>query len=176
VSEKPAYLAIGQIVQPHGIKGELVVFPFTERENRFEAGGTVFLSPTAEGDESLTPLTIVSSRRHKGRHLLGLEGIADRTQAESYIGAYLVAPYEEAESAREADEFFLHALVGREVRSEAGERLGVVAEVVETGGHPLLEIEGAWPGRRLLPFVKEFVRGVEDEAVVVAPPEGWEEL
>jgi len=176
VPGRPRYLAIGRIVQPHGIKGELVVFPLTEREDRFEAGGTVFLSATAEGDERLTPFAIVSSRRHKGRHLLALEGVADRTQAESFVGAYLVTPYEEAESTREPDEFFLHALVGREVRTEAGERLGVVAEVVETASHPLLEIEGAWPGRRLLPFVKEFVRKVEDEAVTVAPPEGWEEL
>jgi ribosomal 30S subunit maturation factor RimM len=54
--------------------------------------------------------------------------------------------------------------------------VGVVAEVVETDGHPLLEIEGAWRGRRMLPFVREFVKQIQDDAVIVAPPPGWEEL
>jgi 16S rRNA processing protein RimM len=176
VAEKPRHVAIGKVVQAHGILGELAVFPFTERDDRFAVGVAASLSRTADGGEGLTPLTITSSRPHKGRRLLKLDKVDDRTQAEWYVGAYLVIPYEEAEAARGADEFFLHALVGREVRSEAGARLGVVAEVVETGGHPLLEIEGSWPGRRMLPFVKAFVRAIEPDAVVVAPPEGWEEL
>lgn len=175
MAERPGYLAIGRIVQPHGIKGELVVFPLTEREDRFEPGDTLYLSPTAEGDQGLTPFTIASSRRHKGRFLVGLERVEDRSQAEEHVGGYFVIPYEEAEASRAEDEFFFHALVGREVRSEAGERLGVVAEVVETGGHPLLEIEGAWRGRRMLPFVREFVK-IQDDAVIVTPPPGWEEL
>ena len=176
MAERPGYLAIGRIVQAHGIKGELVVFPLTEREDRFEPGDTLYLSPTAEGDEGLTPFTIASSRRHKGRFLVGLDRIDDRSQAEEHVGGYFVIPYEKAEASRAEDEFFFHALVGREVRSEAGERLGVVAEVVETGGHPLLEIEGAWRGRRMLPFVREFVKQIQDDAVIVTPPLGWEEL
>ena len=172
----PRHVAIGKIVQAHGIKGELSVFPLTEREERFAAGGTVYLSRTAEGEEGLTPFGVVSSRRHHDRFLIKLEKIDDRTQAEWYAGAFLVIPWEEAESAREEGEFFLHALVGREVRNEEGARLGVVADIVETGAHPLLEIAMEKGGRRMLPFVREFVRSVEEGVVVVAPPAGWEEL
>lgn len=176
MAEKPPHVAIGRVVQAHGIRGELAVFPLTEQDERFAPGIIVHLSRTPEGEEGLTPFRVTSSRRHKGNVLLGLDRIEDRTQAEWYIGAYLVIPYEEAESARAEDEFFIHALVGREVRTEAGERLGVVAGVVETGAAALLEIEGDWTGRKMLPFVKEFVLAVEDEAVIVVPPEGWEEL
>src|SRR5919106_1968478 len=121
---KPGHLAIGQVVQAHGIRGELSVVPLTEQIARFDAGATVYLSPSPEGDEGLTPFTVVSARRHKGRVLLQLERIDDRTQAEWYVGAYIVIPYEVAEAARDENEFFLHALVGREVRTEDGERLG----------------------------------------------------
>ena len=176
MADHPRHVAIGKIVQAHGIKGELVVFPLTERAERFAAGETVYLSRTAEGDEGLTPFVIASSRPHRGRFLVHLEKIEDRTQAEWYAGAFLVIPWEQAESVREEGEFFLYALVGREVRSETGERLGVVADVVETGAQPLLEIAVAGNGRRMLPFVKEFVRAVEERTVVVAPPEGWEEI
>ncbi len=172
----PRHVAIGKVVQAHGIKGELVVFPLTERTERFDAGHTVHLSPTADGDEGLTPFVIAASRAHRGRFLVQLEKIEDRTQAEWYAGSFLVIPWSDAESVREEGEFFLHALVGREVRSETGERLGVVADIVETGGHPLLEITVADRRRRLLPFVKEFVRSVEEKALVVTPPEGWEEI
>jgi 16S rRNA processing protein RimM len=176
MGEKPRHLAIGQIVQAHGLRGELSVLALTEHDERFAPGAKVHLSRTPEGDEGLTQFTIVSARRHKERVLLLLERIDDRTQAEWYVGAYLVIPYEEAEAVRDEDEFFLHALVGREVRSEHGERLGTVIDVLETGGAALLEIEGDWAGRRMLPFVKEFVRAVEKDAVVVTPPEGWEEI
>ena len=172
----PHHVAIGKIVQAHGIKGELTVFPLTEREERFAAGGTVLLSRTAEGEEGLTPFAIEASRRHRDRFLVKLEKIDDRTQAEWYAGAFLVIPWEEAESAREEGEFFLHMLVGREVRSEDGTRLGIVADVVETAGRPLLEIAMEKGSRRMLPFVKEFVRSVEEGVVIVAPPAGWEEL
>lgn len=173
---EPGYLAIGRIVQAHGIKGEVVVFPLTGREDRFEPGDTLHLSRAANGDERPTPTTIVSSRRHKERFLIRLEGIESRTQAEARVGEYLVIPYTEAEASRAPDEYFLYSLVGREVRNETGERLGVVAEVVETDGHALLEVEGSWPGRRMLPFVKEFVKEIQDGALIVAPPAGWEEI
>lgn len=176
MAEKPTHLAIGRVVQPHGIKGEIAVFPLTEREDRFASGATVYLSRTPGGEHGLAPFTVTSSRRHKGRFLLGLERVDDRTQAEWYVGDYLVIPYEEAEAARTEDEFFLHALVGREVRSESGQRVGRIDDVIETGAAPLLEIEVDDGRRRMLPFVREFVRAVEEDALVVALPEGWEEL
>jgi 16S rRNA processing protein RimM len=176
LARPPTHVAIGHITQAHGIKGELSVLALTENDERFAPGVMVSLSRTPEGDEGLTPFRILSARRHKGRVLLQLERIDDRTQAEWYVGAYLVIPYEEAEAVRAENEFFLHALVGREVRSENGQRLGTVTDVVETGAAALLEIEGDWRGSKLLPFVKEFVRAVDDAAVVVAPPEGWEEV
>ena len=172
----PTHVAIGRIVQPHGIRGEVAVFPLTEEDERFAAGATLYLSATAEGGEGLTPRTVVSSRRHKGRFLLVLDGVEDRTEAEAHVGAYLLISYEDAATRREEGEFFLHELVGREVRDEAGERLGVVADGVETAGPPVLEIEGFRPGRRMLPFVREFVVAVEPSALVVRPPEGWREI
>ncbi len=176
MARAPRHVAIGKIVQAHGIKGELVVFPLTERTERFGAGGTVYLSRTPDGDEGLAPFRIEASRPHKERFLVRLEKIDDRTQAEWYAGAYLVIPFEEAEAARGEGEFFLHALVGREVRTEEGQRLGTVADVIETGAQPLLEVAVEKNGRRMLPFVKEFVTAVEDDAVVVRPPAGWEEI
>lgn len=172
----PEHLAVGRIVKPHGIRGEVAVFPLTENETRFRPGERLWLSPTPEGDRSLLPVTIESARAHQGRWLLTLDRIADRTHAEQHVGAYLVVSREEAEAARGEDEWFLHALVGRDVVDQAGERLGEVLDVIETAAAPMLEIGDPGRARRLLPFVREFVVGVEPEKVVVSPPAGWRDL
>ena len=170
------HLAVGRIVKPHGLRGEVAVFALTENAERFEPGRTLWLSPTPGGRQSLLPVTVESSRLHQGRWLLTLDRIADRTHAKQYVGSYLVVPRVEAEAAREEGEWFLHALVGRAVLDDSGESLGDVLDVIETAGPPMLEIGGPGQPRRLLPFVKEFVAQVGEEEIVVTPPEGWKEL
>jgi len=152
------------------------VFPLSGHAPRFAVGETLFLSSTPEGEGPLRPARIEASRPHRGRWLLKLDRIGDRTQAEQCAGAYVVIPYSAAEAAREEGEFFLHALVGREVRTADGRRLGRVVDVVEARGAPLLEIGDPGHARRLLPFVRAFVREVTEEAISVTPPAGWEDI
>ena len=171
----PEFVAIGKIVKPHGVKGEALVFALTDHLERFDEGRRLWLSPTPEGDRRRFEVEIVGSRTHKGRRLLKLDRFVDRTMVEQRVGWYLIIPFEEADSAREPDEFFLHALPGREVATAEGRVIGEIVDVMESEGPPLLEIEGEF-GRRYLPFVSEFVAEVGDERVTVEPPEGWEEL
>lgn len=172
----PGHLAVGRIVKPHGIRGEVTVFALSENEERFRPGARLFLSATPEGDRGLLPVTVEKARMHQGRWLLTLDRIADRTHAEQHAGSYLVVPREDAEAAREEGEWFLHGLVGREVVDAGGARLGEVVDVIETAAAPMLEIGAPGERRRLLPFVKEFVVEVERERIVVSPPDGWREL
>ncbi|HET7694000.1 MAG TPA: ribosome maturation factor RimM [Gemmatimonadota bacterium] len=172
----PEHLAVGRIVKPHGIRGEVAVFPLTENEERFEPGSRLLLSRTAAGDGTLLAVTVESSRPHQGRWLLTLDRIEDRTHAEQHVGSYLLVPREEAEAARAEGEWFLHSLIGRRVVDDAGSSLGAVLDVLETPGAVMLEIGAAGRSRRLLPFVREFVARVGEEEIVVTPPQGWLEL
>lgn len=173
---EPEHFAVGRIVKAHGIRGEVAVFPLTENEERFDPGSRLYLSATAEGRGALLAVTVESARPHQGRWLLTLDRIGDRTHAEQHVGSFLLVPREEAEAAREEDEWFLHALVGRRVVDDAGASLGAVLEVLETPGAVMLEIGESGGARRLLPFVREFVARVEEGEIVVTPPEGWLEL
>jgi len=170
------HVAVGRIVKPHGIKGEVAVFPLTENVERFAAGSALWLSRDPATDRGLLPVRIETARLHQGRWLLTLDRIADRSHAEQHVGAYLLVPREDAEAARAEDEWFLHALVGRPVVGPGDEPLGEVLDVVETAGAPMLEIGGAGRKPRLLPFVREFVARVGDQRIEVTPPEGWKEL
>ncbi|HUP19488.1 MAG TPA: ribosome maturation factor RimM [Gemmatimonadota bacterium] len=172
----PEHLAVGRIVSPHGLRGEALVFLLSEEESRFAEGARLHLSPTPEGEGGMVEVTIEASRPHKGKRILKLDRFADRTMVERRVGWYLVVPYEAAEAERADDEFFLHALMGRDVRTADGRLLGQVTDILDSDGPPLLEFGQVGGGRRLLPFVKEFVAEVTDQAVVVTPPDGWEEI
>jgi len=152
------------------------VFPLTSHLERFEQGAGVFLSRAPEGEDRMFDVTVAGAREHKKKWIVRFEELVDRTQAEQRAGWYLVIPMGVAEEARGEDEFFLFSLVGREVRTAEGGRLGEVADIVETEGRPLLEIGAPGERRRLLPFVREFILEVEDDVLVVRPPAGWEEL
>lgn len=169
------HVAVGRIVKPHGIRGEVAVFALTDNVERFDAGTTLGLSRTPDGASGVLTVRVETARVHQGRWLLTLDRIGDRAVAEQHAGAYLVVPAEAAEAARGADEWFLHSLVGRAV-VEAGEPLGRVLDVIETAGTPMLEVGG--PGRptRLLPFVRAFVARVSETEIEVTPPDGWREL
>ena len=169
-------VAVGRIVKPHGIRGEVTVFPLTENADRFAPGSVLGLTRDPEADREPRPVRIEAARLHQGRWLLTLDRIADRTHAEQHVGAFLVVPRAAAEAARSEDEWFLHALVGRRVVDADGGPLGEVLDVVETAGAPMLEIGGAGRKPRLLPFVREFVARVGEETIEVTPPEGWKEL
>ncbi|MGH7563155.1 MAG: ribosome maturation factor RimM [Gemmatimonadota bacterium] len=168
-------MAIGRLVKAHGIRGEVTVFPLTGHPERFAAGQHVLLSRTPQGGGGV-PVLIEASRAHAGRYLLKMDCIENRSVAEQAVGQFLVIPRADAERAREEGEFFLYALVGREVRTAEGRLLGEIVDVLEPGGAAVLEIGDAAGARRLLPFVREFVREVGEETIVVDPPEGWEEL
>ncbi len=167
-------MVVGRIVKAHGLKGEVQVEPMTEHEERFAVGRTLLLAPDADGEG--VEVSIVASRRHKQRWLLKLDRIDDRTHAEQRAGYCLLIPYDEAVQARAEDEFFLHALVGCEVRDETGRSFGDVISVIESDGPVLLEIGEPGGRRRFLPFVEAFVRQVDATTIIVSPPEGWEEL
>ena len=167
-------MAIGRLVKAHGIRGEVTVQPLTNHTERFAAGRRAFLGRSPEAPDAV-PVLIESSRVHASRYLLKLDRIENRSVAEQVAGQFLLIPEAEAEGAREEGEFFLHALIGRRVRTRDGRHLGDVVDVLEPGAAVVLEIADPGGDRRLLPFVREFVRKVGDE-IIVDPPEGWEEL
>lgn len=170
-----SHLAVGRIVKAHGLEGEVAVEPEAPTPGRFAPGVTLWLEGAPDGAAG-RPVRIETSRVHQGRPLVRFEGVADRSGAEALAGRWLLVAYDEAAAARADDEYFLHTLIGREVRTEDGEALGTVLDVVEAENAALLEIGAAAGPRRLLPFVKEFVSEVTDDAIVVAPPAGWENL
>lgn len=152
-----ARLEVGRIGRAHGLRGELAVTLTTEREERLAPGSTL---TTNDRD-----LVVVRARPHQHRWLVFFEGIDDRTTAEALQGAILFADAVPSD----ADELWVHELIGATVQDSAGTRLGSVIAVEANPASDLLVLDGD----RLLPLV--FLVRHEPGLVVADPPDGlWE--
>jgi 16S rRNA processing protein RimM len=152
-------LEVGRVGKPHGLRGEVVIVPITNRAERFAVGQCMW-----SGDRELV---IATSRPHQGGRLVRFEGIEDRNAAEALRGATLTA---EAPGAALPGEVWVHEVIGADVRDRTGAVLGRVVAVEANPASDLLVLEGG----TLIPMV--FVVEHTGDSVVVDIPEGLLEL
>ncbi len=166
-----SYLAIGQIVGPHGIRGEVKVAPMTDFPERFKPGSHVFLGAKT-GETAATPAVIGKARPHQGRWLVQFAHISDRNGAETLRDQYVLIPDSEAMPLGE-HENYVHDLIGLDVRTDAGQHLGRLTEVLFTAANDVYVVRGE-EGETLIPATREVVLSVDlgTGQMIVALPEG----
>ena len=153
---------IGRVAGVHGIKGELTVHPLTDDPARFYELETVFIDTEDPAGGPPQPQEIEGARVHKGRVLLKIAGLGDRTAAERLIGHDVFIRSEDRKELGK-DQFYLDSLPGLTVEDEKGKRLGTVSKVSDNPGNMLLEIR-LENGRLFdVPFVKAYVASVDTE-------------
>ncbi|MFR9731299.1 ribosome maturation factor RimM [Saccharopolyspora sp. MS10] len=166
-------LAVGRVVKPHGVRGEVVVDVRTDSpELRFAPGAV--LGVQRRGAAVPDSLTVTAARPHAGRLLVRFESVDGMDEAERLRGATLTVGADELEATEDPDEFHDHELEGLRVELPTGDEVGVVREVVHTPGGELLSVRTPEGVERLVPFVAEIVPEVDlaGGRVVVDPPEG----
>jgi 16S rRNA processing protein RimM len=169
-------LVVGRVVRAHGVTGELVVEVRTDDpDTRFAPGTTLRAKPSRGGRER--DYVVDSAREHSGRLLVRLDGVADRTAADSMRGTLFLVDSADLPPIEEPDEFYDHQLEGLQVMTTTGTPVGSVAEVLHTAAGELLSVrtEG---GEVLVPFVSAIVTTVSltDQTIEIDPPEGLLEL
>jgi 16S rRNA processing protein RimM len=175
----PPYVVVGHVSKPHGTKGELFIWPLTDRpESTFVPGVRLLLADSTGNlpDEEGPPMEITAARPYRRGYLVSVRGIVDRNAADPLHGRYLLRPFAEVEPAGE-DEIFYHRLLGLRVVTTDGEEVGEVLEVHHMEPADLLEVSR---GDRtvLIPFRREIVERWDLEAgiLVLDPPEGLLDL
>jgi 16S rRNA processing protein RimM len=164
----PETVAVGRVLRPHGVRGEVVVEVLSDVPGRFRKGSR--LTGVREGEPPL-PLVVAAGRAAKNGAVVRFEGYGDRDRAGELRGLDLEVPRSQVPAAPPGT-FYRYELLGCLCRND-GEELGRVVEVVEDGGGELLIVEGE--GRRVpVPFVKEFLRAVDVAAgrIELALPPG----
>jgi 16S rRNA processing protein RimM len=88
-----------------------------------------------------------------------LDGISSRKQASSLAGQYVNAT-PEASPELEEGEYFHYQLIGMLVRTEEGEELGELQEILETGSNDVYIVRGN-SGELLIPATAQVVQNVD---------------
>ncbi|HYY08131.1 MAG TPA: ribosome maturation factor RimM [Actinomycetota bacterium] len=122
-------IVVGTVGTAHGLRGEVAVQNRSDNPDRWQAGARVLLEDGRE-------LAIEHARPHGRRMLVKFEGIDDRGRAEALRGANLVVPESWVPPLPEG-EWWSHQVVGCEVRTESGRRLGIVTEVIANPANDL---------------------------------------
>jgi 16S rRNA processing protein RimM len=175
--QHPDHLVVGHVTKAHGTKGEVFVWPLTDKvDGVFAPGRELRVEPGEEHAEQYDPLTIDSVRPFKRGLLVKFAGLDDRDSVEGLSQRYLQIPVAEAAPLEEGEVFY-HQLIGLEVVTAEGERVGKVREVYETGPTHLLEVRTE-RGQVLIPFTERVVRKVDVEGgtITVKPPPGLLDL
>jgi 16S rRNA processing protein RimM len=163
-------VVIARIVKARGVRGEVACSVETDFPERFESleEATVWMPGGAR-----LSLKVEGHWFHKGRVILKFEGYDTMTAAEALVGGRLVISEADALEL-EDDQFYEYDVVGAEVVTADGARVGRVARLMRTGGTHLLVVEGDDKREQLIPFVDDICTEVDVKArrITVNPPEG----
>ncbi|MCL6558470.1 MAG: ribosome maturation factor RimM [Firmicutes bacterium] len=163
------FIAIGEIVAPHGYRGTVRVLPLTDFPERFLNMNTAIVF----SENRKRVYTIESAERHKQFILLKFAEVDDMAAAERLRGHIIKVPREET-MPLPAGHYYIFDIVGLKVWSEEGALLGEVNEVFQTGANDVYSILRPDGKEILIPALKEVVREIDIPGgrMVVKVPEG----
>ena len=102
---------------------------------------------------------IAEGQRHGKTVILHLEGFDDRDQAATLIGTEIGVNRSELPEPEDGH-FYWSDLIGLKVVHRDGTELGTIKDMLETGAHDVMVVEGEQ--ERLIPFIKgRFVINVD---------------
>lgn len=158
------YFKVGQIVNTHGIKGEVKVIPLTDDVNNFKRYGKVLIDDTWRKIEGV--------KFQKDRVILKLEGIESINEAETFKLKYLrVLRSEEPELPDNM--YYIKDIIGATVYDTENNDLGKIAEVLETKNNDVYWIKK--PKELLIPVLDNIVLeiNVPEKKVIIKPVGEW---
>lgn len=160
------FLRIGQIINTHGVMGEVKVMPLTDDMARFKDLKEVYLNKKIVKVENVKFL--------KDKVVLKLEGIDSMNEAEKYKfkRPYLEVSRKDAVKLPE-DTFFVTDLIGCVVKDTNDFEYGKIEEVIKTGSNDVYWVKGE--KEILVPVIKEFVYeiNIDTKLVVIRPSGEW---
>ena len=144
---------IGEVLRPHGLGGEMKIYPLTSTPERFLKLEKV----TLWRGEISQHFKIISARVQAGLVFLIVEGIDNIDQAEKYRGWEVRIDRSEVPPLKEGWYYF--ELEGMQVY-EGDVLLGTLEQVLETGANDVYLVKGT-KGEICIPALKSVVQQVD---------------
>ncbi len=150
------YLKIGQIINTHGVKGELKIYPLTDNIKRFKGLKQVWM----EFPEGYRAMKIEGVKFVKEFPIIKLENISTMNEAEKLRNQYIYVDRENAVKLPK-DTYFIADLIGIQVFTEQEGLLGTLTDVISTGANDVYEITPSEGKSILIPAIGDVVLNVD---------------
>lgn len=148
VVDKDDKLVIGKITGSHGVSGEVKLKPYGE------ISGISLKSVFITRGSLTTPAVITKLKPFKDGFIAAITGVKTREDAHSLSGAFVSISKKDLPKPQ-GGEYYVHDLIGLEVCTYEGKRIGLVSQVLPTGGVDLLEVSGGEYGEVLIPLTAD---------------------
>ncbi len=154
-------IAIGRLIKPHGLRGELVFLPYVVE---------MALLPDLIGrslvlEHPVAPTlsrTVSGWRQFHKRVLMQLDGCHDISQAET-LRAYEVLIARHAFEPLPEGEYYWFEIEGLAAYAQDGEYLGVVTEIIYTGSNDVYVVRDADARELMVPALSDVVGRIDVE-------------
>ena len=158
-------LRVGVIASTHGVKGEVKVYPTTDNLERFKSLKQVIL--VTQRKEEIH-LTVSGVKFFKQFAILKFKEIDNIDDIQKYKGCDLMVSREHAQPLEE-NEYYIGDLLGLKVVSDAGETLGILDDVLQTGANDVYVVKRPNGSELLLPVIRDCILDVKiEEGLVIA--------
>lgn len=148
-------ILVARIGAPHGVKGEVRLFVFTE-----DPGAILDYDPLTDAT-GRRAFRIAALRAGKDHFVARLEGITDRTAAEALTNVDLFVARDALPPPEDEDTFYHADLIGLQVVDEADAVIGTVTALHDFGAGDILEYAPAAPEAKartlMVPFTRDAV-------------------
>ena len=152
---KERFIEAGEIVNTHGVRGEVKILPWTDSAEFLAAFRTLYIDGR--------PVKVRSSRVHKQTVLASLEGVEDVNAAMRLKGRRVFI--DRADAKLPEGGYFSQDIIGAEVVTEDGESIGKLAEVMDAPASMIYVVRGE--RERLIPAVPEFILKTDADAGII---------
>jgi 16S rRNA processing protein RimM len=162
------YLSIGQIINIHGFRGEVKVYPLTDDISRYKRLTEVYV----EENTQLVKYEVESVKFLSSTIAMKLKGI-DTEEAANKLRNFYIKVDRKSAVKLPKDSYFICDLIDLEVYNEKGLLLGTIRDVMQTGSNDVYVVQTAEKDI-LIPALKEVVKEVDlkNRKIVVELPEG----
>ena len=155
-------LRVGIITSPHGIAGEVNVFPTTDDINRF----SILKQCVLKTEKETLNLDVTGIKFHKNMVILRFKQFNNINQIEKFRQAELFVTRENAVPLEEG-EYFICDLVGLKVVTDDGRDFGVLKDIMQTGANDVYVIETLDGREVLFPSIPQCILNRDLEAGVI---------
>ena len=167
---KDDLVMIGEIVKPHGIRGEVKVFSYSGRPENFRNYKKIVLQTQTESGTDI--YKVVKSHEQGNLAILELEGVTSKEAAETLQGSTVWLMKGDFQRL-EPDEYYWYQLENLLVITESGRILGKVSRLFSTPAHDIMVVTGK-DHEYMIPVNAEIICKIDEQGgeITISPPAG----